>query len=237
MRIYHSSPIFSNASSHIIDGNIPVHISDDLKVNFNIKEIEFLCYGELKGEVDFKEWREQSLGFKTSVFQKDMKTKILSSLEVSDIFFYDSEYNVLSINESAIQNNIRHILSNWKRKLSENITSLKEEHARIYAEVESKNMGISIMDNTLELSKSTYLLKIENKQELINLLNDHIKKYYSESITFLKERSTSNHKISLEEIENQLDQLMKRSNPSVLHILEFVKWICNSFKVEPENDS
>lgn len=237
MRIYHSSPIFSNASSYIIDGNIPVHISCDLKVNFNIKEIEFLCYSELKGEVDFKEWREQSLSFKTSVFHKDMKTKILSSLEVSDIFFYDPEYNVLSIDESAIQNNIRHILSNWKRKLSENITSLKEEYARIHAEIESKNIGISIMDDTLELSKGTYVLKIENKQKLTNLLSDYIKEYYSESKTFLKEISTSNHKISLEEIENQLNQLTKRSNPSVLHILEFVKWICNSFKVEQESDS
>lgn len=235
MNIYHSSPIFeSNVSCHLTDGVIPVNIDSDIKVNLRIEDIDFLSQNGLDINVDFNEWKKAVFDFKTSIIQREMKGAILSSLQVVDIFFYDSEYQCFSIEKQSIEKNIKNILENWKQRLETNLKVIENRFEERFQK-SNKEIVLSINNNTLEFASSLYVIEIKNKDDFYKTLEQYINEYIDNSIAFLNKRKPLGFELSLKEFKGRFNKLLQIKEPTTIDILSFLEWTCSSLNIEVED--
>jgi len=235
MNINHASPIFaSDVSSHFADGIIPININKDIKINLRIEDIEFLSQHSLDIDVDFNKWKKAVFNFKTSIIQKEMKGAILSSLQVVDIFFYDSEYQSFSIEKKAIEQNIETILENWQQRLATKLKVIEKRFEECYQKSD-KQIALSTDKDTLEFSNILYNIEIKNKNIFFETLEQYINEYIDNSITFLTKREPLGFELSLEDFKIRFNQLLQIKEPTSSDILSFLEWTCSLLKIEVEN--
>lgn len=235
MNIYHSSPIFSSdVSIHFANGIIPININRDMKINLHIEDIEYLSQYGLDVNVDFNKWKKAVFNFKTSVTQKEMKEAILSSLQVVDIFFYDSEYQSFSIEKKAIKQNIKTILENWQQRLETNLKVIENKFEEC-CQKSDKKIVVSKNKDTLGFNSDSYNIEIKNKNDFFKTLEQYINKYINSSIAFLTKREPLGFELSLEEFKARFNKLLQIKEPTSSDILSFLEWTCFSLKIEVED--
>jgi hypothetical protein len=235
MNIYHSSPISeSNVSFHLLDGIIPINIDSDVKINLQIGDLEFLSQNGLDLNVDFNKWRKAVFDFQLSTIQRDMKGTIFSSLQVVDVFFYDSEDQCFSIEKHSIEENIDNILENWKKRLNTNLKSIEKRLENCFLKSE-KEIALSINKNTLELNGDLYKIEIKKRDKLFKTIEQYTNEYIDNSIAFHNKRRPLDFDLSLEEFKNRFNKLLHIKEPTTTDILSFLEWTCSSLNIEVED--